>query len=560
MAKRAKRKSFLEGNSIVKHLESIDITVIVLYFMGVLGVAYWAFKKNSSKQESESYFLAGRDLGWFAVGTSLFMSNIGSEHLLGLSGTGAASGLAVGHFEWLAALILLLLGWLFVPFYLRSGVYTMPEFLGRRYNSACQGYFTAISIIGYVLTKISVSLYAGGVIIQEVTGIDLWMSAGVIVIVTGLYTMMGGLRAVVYTDILQTVVLILGSLALVFSGINAVGGWDALVQKAPEGFFSMWKATSHPSFPWTGIVFGAPILGIWYWCTDQCIVQRTLSAKNLGHARGGTILAGYLKILPVFLFILPGIIARVLYVDMDPSNSDKALPRLVMQLLSPGVKGLFFAALLAALMGSLSAVFNSCSTLITWDVFRRWKPEASEETLVSVGRWTTGLLAVLGLLWIPFMKYISSQLYIYLQSVQGYIAPPIAACFLLGLFISRINGVGAISSLLMGFVLGFLRLVLELVNGPQKEGLVSGSFLETYAEINFLHFAALLFVVCSVILVGVSFMTAPPKASQIEGLTWAHRGKGSSLKEVETPSRHKLNEILSVVLVATMAALWFVFG
>lgn len=544
----------------MKQLEAIDITVIVLYFTGVLGVAWWAFLKNNSKKESESYFLAGRDLGWFAVGTSLFMSNIGSEHLLGLSGTGAASGLAVGHFEWLAALILLLLGWLFVPFYLRSGVYTMPEFLGRRYNSACQGYFTAISIIGYVLTKISVSLYAGGVIIQEVTGIDLWMSAGVIVIVTGLYTMLGGLRAVVYTDILQTVVLLLGSCVLVLAGLEAVGGWNELMLKAPSGFFTMWKATSHPSFPWTGIVFGAPILGIWYWCTDQCIVQRTLSARNLDNARGGTILAGYLKILPVFLFILPGIIARVLYTDMDPGNSDKALPRLVMHLLSPGMKGLFFAALLAALMGSLSAVFNSCSTLITWDVFRKWKPEASEATLVSVGRWTTAFLAVLGLMWIPFMKYISSQLYIYLQSVQGYIAPPIAACFLLGLFISRINGIGAMSSLLVGFVLGFLRLCLELVNGPQKNGLTTGSFWETFAEINFLHFAALLFVICSVVLVGVSFLTPAPKPAQVEGLTWAHRGKGKSVLEAETSSGHTLNIVLSSALVVTMAILWFVFG
>lgn len=544
----------------MKHLETIDIVVIALYFTGVLGVAWWAFLKNKDKKESEGYFLAGRDLGWFAVGTSLFMSNIGSEHLLGLSGTGAASGLAVGHFEWLAALILLLLGWLFVPFYLRSGVYTMPEFLGRRYNSACQGYFTAISIIGYVLTKISVSLYAGGVIIQEVTGIDLWMSAGVIVIVTGIYTVMGGLRAVVYTDMLQTGVLLLGSFALVFAGLEAVGGWNELVMKAPQGFFSMWKETSHPSFPWTGIVFGAPILGIWYWCTDQCIVQRTLSARNLENARGGTILAGYLKILPVFLFILPGIIARVLYTDMDPSTSDKALPRLVMQLLSPGVKGLFFAALLAALMGSLSAVFNSCSTLITWDVFRKWKPDASEATLVSVGRWTTGFLAVLGLLWIPFMKYISSQLYIYLQSVQGYIAPPIAACFLLGLFISRINGIGAITSLLVGFVLGFLRLCLELVNGPQKTGLGTGTFWETYAEINFLHFAAILFVVCSVILIGVSLVTPAPQLAQIEGLTWAHRGKSKQPQEVETSRGHRMNEILSLVLVGTMAILWFVFG
>jgi len=542
----------------VNHLNHLDILFIVLYFSAVFGVAWWAFKKN--KNESEGYFLAGRDMGWIAIGTSLFMSNIGSEHLVGLSGTGAASGLAVGHFEWLAALILLLLGWLFVPFYLRSGVYTMPEFLGKRYNSACQTYFTGISIVGYVLTKISVSLYAGGIIIQEITGIDLWMSAGVIVIFTGFYTVMGGLRAVVYTDIFQTVILLIGSFILVFSGLNAVGGWSSLVSQSPEGFFQMWKAASHPDFPWTGIVFGAPILGIWYWCTDQCIVQRTLSAKNLGHARGGTILAGYLKILPVFLFILPGIMARILFADLDASQSDKALPKMVMHLLSPGVKGVFFAALLAALMSSLAAVFNSCSTLITWDVFRKWKPEASEATLVSVGRWTTGFLAVLGLLWIPFMKYISTQLYIYLQSVQGYIAPPIAACFLLGLFFPRINGTGAITSLGVGFVLGFLRLVLELVNGTDKLGLKAGSFLETFAEINFLHFAAVLFVICSLVLLAVSLLTPAPAFEKVDGLTWAHRGEKGSKKEVETKGRHRLNEILSILLALSVFALWWTFS
>jgi len=549
----------------MNHLQTIDVLVIVLYFAAVLAVAWWAFRRNSN--ESESYFLAGRDLGWFAVGASLFASNIGSEHLVGLSGTGAASGLAVGHFEWLAALILLLLGWLFVPFYLKSGVFTMPEFLGRRYNPACRWYFTAISVIGYVLTKISVSLYAGGIIIKEVAGLDMWVSAGVIVIFTGLYTVIGGLRAVVYTDMLQTVVLLIGSFILVFTGIGSVGGWSELVHRSPEGFFSMWKSVSHPQFPWTGIVFGAPILGIWYWCTDQCIVQRTLSAKNLGHARGGTILAGYLKILPVFLFILPGIIARVVFSDMNESNSDQALPRIVLHLLSPGMRGLFLAALLAALMGSLSAVFNSCSTLITWDVFRKLRPNASEATLVSVGRWTTVLLAVLGLLWIPFMKYISSQLYVYLQSVQGYIAPPIAACFLLGLFISRLNGTGAISSLLVGFVLGFARLGLELANGTDKSGMPEGSFWEYVAEMNFLHFAAVLFVICSGILVGVSYLTTPPEKNQLAGLTWAHRSEGGGPEtkahlaaEVESAKSHRVNVILSVVLVAIMLTLWFWLG
>jgi SSS family solute:Na+ symporter len=356
------------------------------------------------------------------------------------------------------------------------------------------------------------------------------------------------------------VVLLVGSLILVWTGIQTVGGWSQLVEQAPTDFFSMWKTSDHPNFPWTGIIFGAPILGVWYWCTDQCIVQRTLSARNLGHARGGTIFAGYLKILPVFLFVLPGVIARVLFKDLGESNSDQALPRLVLALLGPGMRGLFFAALLAALMSSLAAVFNSCSTLITWDVFRKLKPEASEATLVSVGRWSTGFLAVLGLLWIPFMKYISSQLYIYLQSVQGYIAPPIAACFLLGLFISRVNSAGAVSSLALGFILGFLRLALELINGPEKTGLTSSTFWESYAEINFLHFAAILFVLCSVVLVGVSFITPPPKANQVEGLTWAHRQKKTEPKEKESAFSHRINQVGSILLVILMLILWVWFA
>ncbi len=288
----------------------LDVVVIAAYFLILLGIAYWAARRE--KNVSADYFLASRDVGWLAVGASLFASNIGSEHLVGLAGTGAASGLAVGHFEWLACFMLLLLGWLFVPFYLRSGVYTMPEFLERRFNPASRWYFTWVSIIGYVLTKISVTLYAGGVVMREVTGYGVWTSAIILIVITGLYTIFGGLRAVIYTEVMQAVVLIIGSATLAVLGLHAVGGWGALEARVPPGFFSMWKPTSDPDFPWTGIVFGAPILGVWYWCTDQHIVQRVLAARNVSAARRGTIFAGFLKILPVFIFVLPGIIAAAL--------------------------------------------------------------------------------------------------------------------------------------------------------------------------------------------------------------------------------------------------------
>lgn len=536
----------------MSNLSIIDVLVIAAYFLVLSGIAYWAARKE--KNVSSDYFLASRDVGWLAVGASLFASNIGSEHLVGLAGTGAASGLAVGHFEWLASFILLLLGWLFVPFYLRSGVYTMPEFLERRYNPASRSYFTWVSIVGYVLTKISVTLFAGGVVMRAVTGLDFWTSAAILIVITGLYTIFGGLRAVIYTEVLQAVVLIVGSITLMFIGLHAVGGWSGLQAKVPPDFFSMWKPMHDKNFPWTGVVFGAPILGIWYWCTDQHIVQRVLAAKNIQEARRGTIFAGYLKILPVFIFVLPGIIAAALYTDVRSGGmADSAYPILVTRLLPIGFKGLVLAGMLAALMSSLASAFNSCSTLLTWDVYRKWRPQASEARLVFVGRVTTVILVFLGLAWIPFMKYVSPQLYIYLQSIQAYIAPPIAAVFLLGVLSPRLNGKGALAALWSGFVIGFARLLLEL----GKAKLTIGSFWYWLASINFLHFAALLFLICSAILIVVSMMTPPPATERVADLTLQTVAPSDAVKT--TPKERNLEISLSLLLAATIGALWIVF-
>ncbi len=501
-------------------LPLLDLLVIGAYFCILLGISWWSAMRK--KDESADYFLAGRDIGWLAVGASLFASNIGSEHLVGLAGTGAASGLAVGHFEWLACLILLLLGWLFVPYYLRSGVYTMPEFLERRYNASSR--------------------------------------AVVLIVITGLYTILGGLRAVIYTEVMQAVVLILGSATLVIVGMAHVGGWSGLHAAAPPDFFSMWKPISHPDFPWTGIIFGAPILGVWYWCTDQHIVQRVLAARNVTEARRGTIFAGYLKILPVFIFVLPGIIAMALYSDIRGEAANSAYPLLVQRLLPAGLKGLVLAGMLAALMSSLASAFNSCSTLLTWDVYRKWRPQASEARLVTVGRVTAAILVVFGLLWIPFMKYVSSQLYIYLQSVQAYIAPPIAACFLLGLFFRRLNGAGAITSLWTGLVLGLLRLILELVNGVAKTGLPDGTIWSWLAEINFLHFAVLLFVICTAVLAGVSAFTTAPTAAQLAGLSYGAATQGMPAgAEPSGSDGRRIDVGMSVLLVVCIGVLWIIF-
>src|SRR4030088_2042209 len=404
-------------------LAPVDIAIIGIYFVIIFGIGYYFSRKERT---SESYFLAGRNIGWFAIGASLFVSNISTEHFIGLAGSGATSGLAVGHFEWLACLILLLLGWVFVPFYLRSNVFTMPEFLERRFNRQCAVYLAGISIIAYIFTKISVQLYAASVVLERVAGWSLWKTAIILVIATGIYTIAGGLAAVIYTDTVQTLILIAGACALTFIGLDKVGGLQHLRTMVPEGYFHMIKPASDPDFPWTGIFFGAPILGIWYWCTDQVIVQRVLSAKDEGHAKAATIFAGFLKILPVFMLVLPGLIAVALYRDLfkfgphgEVLNGDIAYPTLIINLLPTGLVGVMIAALLAALMGAMSSVFNSASTLVTLDFYKKIKPDASEKQLVGFGRVMTGVMVALGLAWVPFIHLISSQLYIYLQSVQG---------------------------------------------------------------------------------------------------------------------------------------------
>lgn len=534
-------------------LSSLDWVVIAFYFLLTFGVAIWAtIRERKSAGTTKDYFLAGRDAGWFLVGGSLFASNIGSEHLVGLAGTGAASGVAVAQFEILASLILLILGWVFVPFYLSSGVFTMPEFLERRYSKGARWYLAIVSIIAYVLTKISVTIAAGGIVFTALMGIDFWTGALVVVVITGVYTIFGGLRAVLYTDLLQMFVLIGGAIAVTVIGLNELGGWSAMTAAAGPAFMDMWKPMSDPNFPWTGILLGAPILGVWYWCTDQFIVQRTLAAKNEDHARRGTIFAGYLKLLPLFIFVVPGIVAYALAKAgrIDLPNPDQALPTLVGTLLPAGLRGLVVAGLMAALMSSLSSVFNSTSTLVTIDVYKKLRPVSSERQLVLVGQVTTAILVGLGLLWIPVMKLISGQLYQYLQSVQAYISPPIAAVFLVGVLWQRMNATGAMAALLSGFVLGTARLVAELNRGS-LDGMLLG-----YATMNFLHFAIFLFVVCSAILIVVSLMTPPPPADKVAGLTFGTRTVDATRSD---PRWRLMDRNLSIALVICVFAVWWYF-
>jgi len=535
-------------------LSGVDWVIIAVYFVLVFAVAGWAARRHRTRETTEGYFLAGRNVGWFVIGASLFASNIGSEHLVGLAGTGAASGVAVGQFEVQASLVLLILGWLFVPFYLRSGVFTMPEFLERRYSPAARWYLAVVSIVGYVLTKISVTIAAGGIVFESLMGINFWTGALIVVLATGLYTVIGGLRAVLYTDMFQMFVLLGGGVAVTVIGLEKLGGWSRMEELAGPGFLTMWKPISDPAFPWTGVLLGAPILGVWYWCTDQFIVQRVLSARDIRQARLGTIFAGYLKQLPLFIFVLPGVIAYGLTQTgvLQLERPDAALPTLIGTLLPAGVRGLVVAGLLAALMSSLSSVFNSCSTLVTWDIYRKLHPTASDRRLVWVGQISTIVLVAMGLAWIPLMKLISGQIYQYLQSVQAYIAPPIAAVFLIGVFWQRVNAPGAMVALITGFVLGAARLIAEL----NKAALGNG-WLYAFADVNFLHFALFLFITCAVLLVLVSLATAPPSSEQLRGLTF------TTTPEVAprgVDDRKGWSVAMSLALVGCVLLVWIYFN
>jgi SSS family solute:Na+ symporter len=535
---------------------TFDWAVVVLYFVLIFVVAAIVTRRGHPTESTDGFFLAGRNIGWFVVGASLFASNIGAEHLVGLAGTGAASGVAVAQFEIIAGLVLLLLGWFFVPFYLRSGVFTMPEFLERRYSAGPRMYLAIVSVVSYVLTKISVTVAAGGIVFEALMGINFWTGATIVVVATGLYTLLGGLRVVLYTDAIQMFVFLAGSIAITVLGLQALGGWDVLVDTVGQDHFDLWKPSTHPDFPWTGILFGAPILGIWYWCTDQFIVQRVLSARNLAEARRGTIFAGFLKQTPIFLFVLPGIIAYALaqtgHIQLD--RADQALPALTAQLLPTGLRGLAVAGLLAALMSSLSSVFNSSATLVTMDLYKHWRPQASDRQLVVTGQVTTVILVLFGLAWIPFMQLISAQIYTYLQSVQAYISPPIAAVFLVGLLWPRANAAGAIAALALGFVLGFGRLILEL-NAP-----LAWAPAAAFAGVNFLHFAVLLFAASVVVLVLVSLATAAPKPERLRDLTIATVQPQDPAVLAQERPRRRGDAALSILLLILIAAIWTIFS
>ena len=545
-----------------------DWLIILLYFGLLLCLTWWAIRMN--KDTADDYFLASRNLGWLIVGASIFASNIGSEHLVGLAGAGATSGVALAHYE-LHAWCLLVLGWVFVPFYSRSLVYTMPEFLERRFSPAARWVLSIISLVAYVLTKFAVGIFAGGVVFATLLpDVQLrlggavfnsfWVGSVAVVALTGLYTVAGGMRGVAYTEAVQTVILVVGSVLITAFGLIRLGGWHELRAALPSDMFNLWKplipagveGTWTPvkestriawyfngNYPWLGMLFCAPIIGLWYWTTDQYIVQRALGAPNEQQARRGSIFAAYLKLLPVWIFIIPGMIALALartgkvpalasMVDASgtaiPDAAQAAFPLMVKSILPSGVRGLVVAGLLAALMSSLAGAFNACSTLFTMDLYQKFRPGVSQHQLVWTGRVATAVMVVIGLLWIPVIQG-GKGLYDYLQGVQGYLAPPIFTVFFFGVFMKRLNARGALAALVVGFLLGAFRLAVDtpvsLQLGALTHGYAPGSFLWIVNNIYFQYYSLFIFVVSAVTMVVVSYLTPAPVEERLTGLTYA---------------------------------------
>jgi SSS family solute:Na+ symporter len=533
-------------------LDTLDWICITLYFLILGGIAAWVIRKK--EDNTEDYFLAGRNIGWFVVGASIFASNIGSEHVVGLAGTGASNKLPLLIYE-IHAWVVLLLGWVFLPFYARSGVFTMPEFLEKRFDARSRWLLSIFSIVAYVLTKISVTIYAGGVVVSALLGIDFWTGAIATVILTGIYTVLGGMRAVVYTETLQAVLLILGAAVLTYVGLDRVGGWSSMQDTLGPEYFNMWRPATDPDFPWPSLLITSSIVGVWYWCTDQYIVQRALTARNIKEGRRGTIFGALLKLLPVFLFLIPGVIALTLKMrgELHWDSPDEAFPVLMSNLLPSGLRGLVAAGLLAALMSSLASVFNSCSTLFTVDIYKKLRPNTPEKKLVRTGQIATVFVVIIGIIWIPIMANISGVLYEYLQSVQSYIAPPITAVFILGIFYKRINATGAIYTLVMGILVAFLRILLELVKGTlDPEG-----FLFKMGDMNFLSFGAWFFLFCLIFLTVVSLLSKAPDKEQIVNLTF-----GTITAEEKQKNKNSYSWVditISIVIIIIVAGVMLFF-
>lgn len=559
---------------------ALDWVVIGLFFVILIMIIVWVSRQ---KQNSASdYFLGGKDATWIAIGASIFASNIGSEHLIGLAGSGASSGMAMAHWE-IQGWMILILGWVFVPFYTRAMVYTMPEFLERRYNGTSRTILSIISLISYVLTKVAVTVYAGGLVFQQVFGIEelwgidfFWIAAVGLVLITALYTVFGGMKSVLYTSILQTPILLLGSLIILVLGLKELGGWDEMMRICSEvkvnaegdTMVNLIRSNDDPQYPWAGALIGSAVIGFWYWCTDQFIVQRVLSGKNEKEARRGTIFGAYLKLLPVFLFLIPGMIAFALhqktgsFLPLLPSgmpNSDAAFPTLVAKLLPVGIKGVIVCGILAALMSSLASLFNSSSALFTIDFYQRYHPNTPPKKLVRIGQAATVVIVILGILWIPVMRSVGDVLYLYLQDVQSVLAPGIAAAFLAGICWKRASAKGGMWGLITGLIIGLTRLSAKIWYSNADVvpgGNESNWFQYLFYDMNWLFFCGWMLIVCLLVIFFVSIFTEAPKPEKIKGLVF-----GTSTPEQRAATRASWNawDIINSLIILGITAAFYIY-
>ncbi|CAM4519403.1 unnamed protein product [Lepidochelys kempii] len=545
-----------------------DVIVIVAYFALNVAVGIWS-SCRVNRNTLSGYFLAGRSMAWWPIGASLFASSEGSGLFIGLAGTGAAGGIAVAGFEWNATYVLLALAWVFVPVYISSGIVTMPEYLQRRFGGErIRMYLSVLSLLLSIFTKISTDLYSGALFVQVCLGWNLYLSTVLMLVVTALYTIAGGLAAVIYTDALQTLIMIIGAAILAVTAFSKIGGYqnlaEAYLKAVPAKIIPnttchlprvdamhLFRDPVSGDLPWTGMTFGLSVLATWYWCTDQVIVQRSLSAKNLSHAKAGSILASYLKMLPLGIIIMPGMISRVLYPDavscVDPDEcvrvcgsevgcSNIAYPKLVVELMPSGLRGLMIAVMMAALMSSLTSVFNSSSTLFTMDIWKKIRRDAKERELLLLGRIVTVVLVAVSVVWIPILQSSNSgQLYAYIQSVTSCLAPPITAVFALAVFWRRANEQGAFWGLMLGLVLGLARMGLEFAYPSPRCG-VPDERPSLVKDVHYLHFAILLCALTAGTVVGISLLSRPPAESQIKNLTWWTISRGCLPPEISMAS------------------------
>lgn len=558
----------------------LDWVVVGLFALALIGIILWVMKQKQNN--ADDYFLGGKDATWIAIGASIFASNIGSEHLIGLAGSGASSGMAMAHWE-IQGWMILLLGWVFVPFYSRSMVITMPEFLEKRYNPASRTILSVISLISYVLTKVAVTVYAGGLVFQQVFGIEtlwgidfFWIAAIGLVLITALYTIFGGMKSVLYTSVLQTPILLLGSLIILVLGLRELGGWDEMMRICSEvkvndygdTMVNLIRDNRDVQYPWLGALIGSAVIGFWYWCTDQFIVQRVLSGRDEKQARRGTIFGAYLKLLPVFLFLIPGMIAFALHqhtgsflplTEAGMPNSDAAFPTLVAKLLPAGVKGLIVCGILAALMSSLASLFNSSAALFTIDFYQRFKPNTDPKKLVNIGQAATVVIVVLGILWIPVMRSVGDVLYLYLQDVQSVLAPGIAAAFLLGVTWKRATAKGGMWGLIAGLVIGITRLGAKVFysNAAATSEADHSWFQWLFFDTNWLFFCGWMLVFCLAVIFVVSMFTEKPDPEKIKGLVF-----GTSTPEQRLATRQSWNHwdvIHSIIILGITAAFYWYF-